>query len=112
MGGIHIPADRLPRGYELLRGNGDSDASRRHRPSLLAIILVILHNNVICCSLLGLIMATTISENSLNEIAQWIDDIGGQLYAKVHELYALQQQLNTLKSMIEDYRDDPEGRFR
>jgi DNA repair ATPase RecN len=57
-------------------------------------------------------MATTISENSLNEIAQWIDDIGGQLYAKVHELYALQQQLNTLKSMIEDYRDDPEGRFR
>lgn len=112
MGGIHILADGLPRDYELLRGNGDSDASRRHRPSLLAIILVILHNNVIFCSLLGLIMATTISENSLNEIAQWIDDIGGQLYAKVHELYALQQQLNTLKSMIEDYRDDPEGRFR
>jgi flagellar biosynthesis chaperone FliJ len=75
-------------------------------------------------------MATTISENSLNEIAQWIDDIGSQLYAKVqelnklqrqlnslksikvHELYELQNQLNTLQSMIEDYRDDPEGRFR
>ena len=57
-------------------------------------------------------MATTISENSLNEIAQWINDIGSQLYVKIHELYRLQHELNTLQSMIEDYRDDPEGRFR
>ncbi len=52
MGGIHIPADGLPRDYELLRGNGASDASRRHRPSLLGLILVILHNNIIFCDLL------------------------------------------------------------
>ena len=47
MGRIHILADGLPRDYELLRGNGASDASRRHRPSLLGIILVILKNNII-----------------------------------------------------------------
>ena len=47
MGGIHIPADGLPRDYELLRGNGVSDASRRHRHSLLGIIFVILNNNII-----------------------------------------------------------------
>ena len=57
-------------------------------------------------------MATTISEKSLTEIAEWIEDIGGQLYARIHDIYALQKQLNALKSMVEDYRDDPEGRFR
>ena len=56
MEGIHIPADGLPRDYELLRGNGASDASRRHRRSLLGIILVILHNNIIFEGLCGYIM--------------------------------------------------------
>ena len=46
-------ADRLPRDYELLRANGGDDASRRHRRPLLGIILVILHNNIIFCDLLG-----------------------------------------------------------
>jgi hypothetical protein len=50
--GIHIPADGLLRDYELLRGNGVSDASRRHRRPLLGIILVILNNNIIFCDLL------------------------------------------------------------
>ena len=56
MGGIHIPADRLPRDYKLLRGNGVSDASRRHRHSLLALIFVILYNNIIFSDLFELIM--------------------------------------------------------
>ena len=56
MGGIHILADRLLRDYELLRGNGVSAASRRHRHSLLGIILVILHNNIIFCDLFRYIM--------------------------------------------------------
>ena len=57
MAGIHIPADGLPRDYELLRGNGVSDASRRHRHSLLGIILVILHINIIFCVLFGCYMS-------------------------------------------------------
>ena len=48
MGGIHIPADGLLRDYELLRADGGGDASRRVRHPLLGIILVILHNNIIC----------------------------------------------------------------
>ena len=56
MGRIHILADRLPRDYELLRGNGVSVASRRHRHSLLGIIFVILNNNIIFCDLLGMVM--------------------------------------------------------
>tara|TARA_R100000655_G_scaffold105842_1_gene154468 strand:- start:1537 stop:1710 length:174 start_codon:yes stop_codon:yes gene_type:complete len=57
-------------------------------------------------------MATTLSDTSLTKIAQWIDDIGGQLYARIQDIYALQKELNKLQSVIEDYRDDPEGRFR
>ena len=47
VGGIHIPADGLPRDYELLRADGGGDASRRVRRPLLGIILVILNNNII-----------------------------------------------------------------
>jgi len=46
MGGIHIPADRLPRDYELLLADRGDDASRRHRRPLLGLILVILQNNI------------------------------------------------------------------
>ena len=53
MEGIHIPADRLPRDYELLRGNGVRAASRRDRHSLLGIILVILQYNIIFCDFFG-----------------------------------------------------------
>jgi len=56
MEGIHIPADGLPRDYELLRGKAAGDASRRHRPSLLGLILVILHNNIIFYAISGMIM--------------------------------------------------------
>ena len=73
---------------------------------------MILTNNIIFLGLCGLIMATTLSDTSLTKIAQWIDDIGGQLYARIQDIYALQKELNKLQSVIEDYRDDPEGRFR
>ena len=66
MGGIHIPADGLPRDYELLRGNGASDASRRHRHSLLGIIFVILYNNIIFGCLCGCIMVYNLQERGLN----------------------------------------------
>jgi hypothetical protein len=53
MGGIHIPADGLPRDYELLRADGGGDASRRHCRPLLGIILVLLYNNIIFLGLFG-----------------------------------------------------------
>ena len=60
MGGIHILADGLPRDYELLRADGRSDASRRHRGPLLGLILVILHNNIISKVIPGMIMVKKI----------------------------------------------------
>ena len=77
MGGIHIPADGLPRDYELLRGNGVSDASRRHRHSLLGIIFVILNNNIIFCNLFGCIMVTNnpYTEEEQEQLERELHDI-------------------------------------
>ena len=77
MGGIHILADGLPRDYELLRGNGVSDASRRHRHYLLGIIFVILYNNIIFCDLFGLIM---------DRDTHWLEAIANELDAIHSEL--------------------------
>ena len=60
-------ADRLPRDYELLRGNSAADASRRHRCILFEIILVILHNNIIFCDLfecLWIVFATIVEKKT------------------------------------------------
>ena len=48
-------------------------------------------------------------ENALNEIEYWIDDIGGQLYAKVHEFHRMVNRLNKLQAMVRDFRDRQDG---
>ena len=54
-------------------------------------------------------MAKTITENDLNEIAQWVDELGGLLYAKMCDLHDVVRKLNDLVIMIENFRDRIEG---
>jgi len=83
MEGIHIPADGLPREYELLRGKAVGSASRRHRLPFLGLILVILDNNIIFLTLFALIMVEkyifcpacntlTIHNRMSGQISGWI----------------------------------------